>query len=243
MGKKRNEKPQPTAEEKSRKEEHRLKRFLSKSAIELADSDPETKRQMVAQTFGYQIPSPAERSEGKLIAHIDDLAIKKLSEEPELRRKVTDARIRQVMEKHGLIAEGEELRRKPPSIKGLIEEAEEINELKAVMGIKEPGILTALMDPAVINSFLTLLSGFIAPRQTKADNGVLVSVRVDGKNRIVTQEELKQLPAQGHVEYLGEVEVTELNNQSKGNDETSESETSDKAGGGDGKTGDAGSGE
>ena len=111
MGKKRAEKRQPTEEERSRATDYKLKRFMSKSAIEMAEKDEDIKRQMMAQTFAYKLPDPAEKSERELVSYIDKLAIQRIKEDSELQRMITDARIRQVTEELVLKVEGEERRK------------------------------------------------------------------------------------------------------------------------------------
>ncbi len=75
MKKKRTEKRRPTDEEMSRAADTKLKRYITKSALEWADRDPEIRSQMVAQTFGYKLPDQAEKKQRELIAYIDELAI------------------------------------------------------------------------------------------------------------------------------------------------------------------------
>lgn len=242
MGKKRTEKRQPTAEESSRNAEHRMKRYLSKSAIEIAENDPETRRIMMAQAFGFKFEDPVEKSRGKLIALIDELAIQRIKDDPELARTITDRRIRQVMESLGLIADGEEWQKKPLSLDEMIEEFEKVNHLKEVLGIKEPGFFDALMDPKVITSVLSMISQVMGGKQPPAANGMLVMVQIDGKDKLVTMEEFKRRQAEGKVKPLDTLESEKPNNRSKGNKITSESETSNEADEGDGETGTAGSG-
>ena len=243
MAKKRTDKRQPTAEERSRAADHKLKRFISNSAIELGQQDPEIRRQMLIQTFGYKLPDPAEKSKRDLIAHMNELAIESIDKDPELKQKITDAIIRQALEGLGLIAEGEEWRKRPLSIQELIGKFKEIRELKEVLGVKEPGVFDALMNPEVITGILSLISVLLGGKQSAAANGVLVLVRIDGKDTLVTQEEFEQLKAQGQVKSLGDVESAEPNNPSKGNHTTSESETSNEAEGGDAEPGAVGSGD
>ena len=129
MKKKRNEKRRPTDEEMSRAEDAKLKRYITKSALQWAERDPDVKRQMVAQTFGYKLPDQAEKRRQELVAYIDEIAIRRINEDPELARRITDARIRQVMEEMGLKFEGEEWRKKPLSTKELIEKFKEIRRI------------------------------------------------------------------------------------------------------------------
>ena len=86
--KQRPEKRQPTDEEMSRAADGRLRRYITKSAIALADREPDVQRQMVAQTFGYHLPDQDEKSLRELIAYIDEQAIKRLKEDDGFAREV-----------------------------------------------------------------------------------------------------------------------------------------------------------
>lgn len=229
MSKKRTEKRQPSAEEGSRNADYRLKRFISKSAIELAESDPEVKRQMVAQTFGYKFPDPAEKNERELLAYINEITLRRIKEDPELARRITDARILQVTEKLGLKIAGEERRKKPLTTKELIEKFQEISELKEVLGVRESRWFDAFLDPKVIASVLSMINGIMDARQAPVTNGESLVVRIDGKEKIVTPKEFEKLLAPHSDQKPSDAKTEFPINPDKGNDTISESETSDKA--------------
>ena len=243
MKKKRTEKRRPTDEEMSRADDAKLKRYITKSALQWAERDPEVKRQMIVQTFGYKLPDQTEKRRQELVAYIDEIAIRRINEDPELARRITDARIRQVMEEMGLKFEGEEWRKKPLSTKELIEKFKEINELKEVLGVKEPGLLDAFTDPQVITSFLAMIREVFMKEQPPAGNQGIVLVQENGEERLITEEEYRELKAQAQSKSLGNVELTASNSRPEGNATTSESETSNKAEGGDGGTGTVDSGD
>ncbi|MFC1985431.1 hypothetical protein ACFLWC_00380 [Chloroflexota bacterium] len=236
MKKKRPEKKQLTDEEKSRAADAKLKRFIAKSALELADRNPEVKRQMVSQTFNYKLPDEAEKSQQELVAHIDRLAIKMLEEDPKFARVVAEARIRQVTEDMGLQIEGEEWRRKPRTIDDEIEFARKIKQLKEVLGIKEPGILDAFKDPKVIVSALQVASELLGKKMAPTSESVVISVSPNGEERIMTPEDYEKLKAQGHVKHLSDVKAGEPIHLGKGHDTAYGPETSNKANEEPGKT-------
>jgi len=242
MKKKRSEKRQLTDEEISRAADAKLKRFITRSAVEWADRDPEVKRQMVAQTFGYKLPDQAEKRQRELIAYIDELAIQRLKEDDGLARAVVEARIRQVTEEMGLEIEGGEWRRKPLSLDDHIERAKKFKELKEVLGVKEPGFWDAFTDPNVLVGLINSISDLVTAQKSSSAQEGLVPVRVDGIDRLVTREELEQLTSKGKIKYIGSMEPADQNDEEKGNDTTPEPETSNEADEGDGETGTVGSG-
>lgn len=240
MKKKRIEKRRPTDEEMSRAADTKLKRYITRSALEWADRDPEIKRQMVAQTFGYKLPDQAEKKQRELIAYIDELAIQKLKEDHKLAQIVVDARLRQVTEEMGLEIEGEEWRRKPLSVDDYIERAKKFKELKEVMGVKEPGFVDAFTDPKVIVAALQLISELVGNKQVSPTNNVVL-VSEDGEEKEMTRQEYEQLKDGCDTVNLKDMEIGEPISPGRGNDTASESETSNKADEGGGETGAAGS--
>jgi len=240
--KQRPEKRRPTDEEMSRAADAKLKRYIAKSAIEWADKEPEVRRQMVAQTFGYKLPDPAEKRHRELIAYVDELAIERLKEDDGFARAVVEARIRKITEEMGLRIEGGKWQRKPPSIDDFIEQFKKIKELKEVLGVKEPGFWSSLMDPEVIASLLALIREVFTEKQPPAQDQVFVMVQVDGINRLITMEEFEKIKGKGPVKYIGGEEPSEPDNEGKGNAPTSEPEPPNKTEEGDGKTGTVGPG-
>ena len=243
MKKKRNEKRRPTDEEMSRADDVKLKRYITKSALQWAERDPEVKHQMVAQTFGYKLPDQAEKRRQELVAYIDEIAIQRLKEDPKLARIVVDARLRQVTEEMGLQIEGEEWRRKPLTMDDLIVQFKKFNEIKELVGIKKPGFWNDITDPQVITSFLAMIREVFMKEQPPAENRGIVLVQENGEERLITEEEYRELKAQAQSKSLGNVELTASNSRPEGNAATSESETSNKAEGGDGGTGTVDSGD
>lgn len=180
MKKNRSEKKQPTAEELIRKEDLKFKRLATKLATEWAEKDADVGRQMVAKVFGFEIPDQEEKSRSKLLAAIEEKAIRKLEEDAQLADRVTDAYISKMIGDLGLIVEGGELRKKP-SLQDQIRIAREVIELKEVMGIKDRGILNVFMNPEVIIAFLGLLSAYFAQKQPAMQADKNVSVKEDGQ--------------------------------------------------------------
>lgn len=239
MKKKRTEKKPRTDEELSRAEDRRLKRFISQSAIKWATDEPEVRRQMVAQTLGYNIPDEVEKSERELINLINELAIKKLKENPKLAQTIAEARIRQLTEGMGLQIEGELWRRRPLSLDEIMEQFEKINKIKELVGANRKW-WHDLTDPKVAVGIINSINYLITQYKSSSAPEAKISVRIDGKDRLLTREELEQLIAKGEIKYIGSVEPAEPNNGDKGNDTTSESETPKKTEKGDGATGAAG---
>lgn len=232
MRKKRNKKRLLTAEESARKMELKMKRRAYKYALELAESDPEIRRRMAAQVFGFELPDPAEKSREELLANIDQHAIKRINDNPELQRQITDRRIEQVMKSTGLIADGEEWRKKPPSLDDIIEEFEKFNHLKEVLGIKEPGLLDALMSPELIKAILPILNQLISSKQPPPSNKILVWARGDETDKLFPLEELESLLEEGKAKPLYSIDSEKPDNISKGNDTTPESGNSHTTEGG-----------
>lgn len=242
MKKKRTEKRRPTDEEMSRAADTKLKRYITKSALEWADRDPEIRSQMIAQTFGYKLPDQAEKKQRELIAYVDELAIQRLKEDPELARIVVDARLRQITEEMGLQIEGEEWQRKPLTMDDLIVQFKKVNEIKELMGIKKPGFWNDITDPQVIIGILQIIRELFPAKPSPAAKGALLLVRVNGVDKLVTREQYEQLKAQGHVECVSDVESGEPISLGEGNDTASEPEIPDKTEEGDEEIGDVNSG-
>lgn len=203
MKKKRTEKRRPTDEEMSRADDAKLKRYITRSAIEWAEGEPEVRRQMVAQTFGYNLPDQAEKSERKLLAVIDELAIRRIEEDHELAKRITDARIRQVTEEMGLKVEGEERRKKPLTFQDLIRQVREYKELKEEFGVKEPGLIESLLQPEVIISFLKMLHAVTGGAEQKpAVEREFIWVQENGEEKRLTEEEYLKLVSKVNNKYV-----------------------------------------
>lgn len=236
------EKRRPTAEEMSRAADAKLQRYIAKAALEWAEREPEVRRQMIAKTFGYNIPDETEKRFSELVAYIDKLAIERLKEDDALVRTVVEARIRQVTERIGLHIEGREGRRKPLSIDDYIEQVRKIRELKEALGVKEPGLLSSLLHPDVIATVLGIIREVFIEKQPAAEDKVLVMVQEDGINRLITLEEYSQITGKEPVLYIGGEEPSQPDNEEKSNDPESEPETPDRTEERDEETGTAGPG-
>ena len=240
--KQRPEKRRQTDEELSRAADAKLKRYIAKAALEWAEKEPEVRRQMVAQTFGYNIPDETEKRYSELVAYIDKLAIERLKEDDALVRTVVEARIRQVTEKMGLRIEGEKGRRKPLSIDDYIEQVKKVKELKEALGVKEPGLLSSLLHPDVITAVLGVIRELFVEKQPPAEDKVLVMVQKDEINKLITMEEFAKMTGKKPVIYIGGEEPSEPVDEVESNDLASEPETPDKTEESDGETGTAGQG-
>lgn len=242
MKKTRREKRPRTDEEISRAEDRRLKRFISQSAIKWATDEPEVRRQMVAQTLGYKIPNEVEKSERELINLINELAIKKLKENPKLAQTIAEARIRQVTEEMGLQIEGELWRRKPLTMDEIIVQFKKINEIKELVGGKSRW-WDVFTDPKVAVPIINLINNAVTMIKSSSAPEAKISLRIDGKDRLVTREEFEQLITKGKIKQIGSVDPAEANNIEKDNPTVSEPETSNEADGENGETGATGAGD
>ena len=137
MGKKRAKKQQPTTEEKARNFDNRLKSYAVKSAISMAEEDLSVKKQVLAQILGIKFLDEDEIWRKKLLATIDEAAVKKINENPDYASNIADRRIRQLMQEWGLIAEGEEWPKRRPTLDDMLENFKKVKELEEC-GIK-PG--------------------------------------------------------------------------------------------------------
>lgn len=237
---KRNKKEPLTDEEKSRAADFRLKRLISRSAIELVSKDSETQRQVVSQIYGYHLPDEVEKSEKRIVTLIDDLAIKMLKEDHRLARKMAEARLRRLTEKMGLQIEDEEWLKKPKSLDDMIEDVNKYRSLKEAFGVKEPGWLDAITDPKVIIAALQLVSEYIGNKQASPANNVVL-VTEDGEEREITRQEYEQLKAGGNTANPKGMEKGEPITPGSGSDTTPGPGTSAETKGKDGATGGAGS--
>lgn len=229
-----------TDEEKSRTADLRLRRLISRSAIELVSKDPDAQRQVVAQTYGYHLPDEVEKSERRIVTLIDDLAIKMLKEDHKLARKMAEARLRRLTEKMGLKIEDEEWLRKPKFLDDMIEDVNKYKSLKEAFGVKEPGFLNAITDPKVIIAALQLISELVGNKQASPANNVVL-VTEDGEEKEITRQEYEQLKAGGNTGNLKDIEKGEPIGPGSGSDTTPEPGTSDETKEKNGTTGAAGS--
>lgn len=225
MGKKRNKKQQPSMEDRARISDHKLKRFISDSAINLAKDDPEAKRQMISQIYGFPLLDQDEKSKKELKSFLFEITKKRIKEDPNLERKITDAVIRKLMEEYGFIADGDEWRKKPPSLDDMIENFKKVQEIKEIVRAGKPGWLETLMSPESVTAILSILGQVINTRQSSATPVEFVWVQIEGKDELIPRELLEKLKADGKVKSLEDLELVEPDNHNKGDDTTSESET------------------
>jgi hypothetical protein len=135
----------------------------------------------------------------------------------------------------GLNLEGGQ--RKSPSVDDYINLANKYKELKEALGIKEPGLWSSLLDPQVITGVLALAREVFTGEKPPAENKVLVLVKMDGLNRLISKEDYSKITGKEPVAYLGGEEPSGPDNEGKSNDPASEPETTDKT---EAENGDAG---
>jgi len=222
MGKKRDQKRQP--EDRARNADNKLKIYASKSAIEMANNDPEVKRQIIARIYGVALPDEAEVWRRKLLATIDEQAIRKINENPDYASNIADRRIRQVMEEWGLIREGEEWPKKRPTMDDFIEQLEKISRIKEIVRAGQPGWFETLKNPENVTAILSMLNQIISMRQPPATTGEFVWVTIEGKDKLIPREQLQQFKEKWKAKPIENLELIEPDNHSKGDDTASESE-------------------
>lgn len=228
---KRKKRQQPTAEEKSHSFDLKLRRVIAKSAVDLAVRDEEARRQMVAQTFGFKLPGQEERSRTELVTFLDELAIQELKREPALAQRIAHARIRKLTQDMGLKVEGEEWLEKPFTMDDFIEQFRKVNELKQVLGVKEPGLLESLLQPEVIINFLKMLQAMTGGVEQKpAAAREFIWVQENGEEIRITEEEYLKLINKGNIKSInkvaGDAENEEPVNPGETKDPLPESENS-----------------
>jgi len=215
--KKKNSKEQMSEEEKAQKDKRKIDRFLSKSAHKIMQDNPDVLRTVVGKTFNFNIPTIEESSMSKLLAHIDELLIKDIENNPSLKRDILDARIAQLMEGFGTVKVGEEWRRKPPTLDDWIMQFEKFNLFQETIGIKPKGILQELASPEIINPFLMTIVELLKARQAGPSEETKIPVQIDGKNVTITIEEYKQLAAKGRIQVIADIGSEPTDNPGNGN--------------------------
>jgi hypothetical protein len=205
-------KRQSTEEQQYRKAQLKTKIFLEKTAMEMAQQDEALKRQWVAQTFGFTLPDPSEEQERKLRAVIDGLTISQIEQDTEIRRKIANAKIYQVMTAEGLTRDSEEVRNRPSAMSRFTTQMEEVRRLKEVMGIKEPGFLDALTHPEVLKSIFSLIPPILTAISGEKDASntgeAMVLVQLNGEMKQITMSEFEKLKKEGRVKLAGAEEPT-----------------------------------
>ena len=205
--KKKRKKRQLTEEQKLHKVELKIKKYAGKALLEMAEEDSEIKRRLVAETFDIKLPNPYEEPERKLKALIGDLLIQKIESEPEVARKITDAKIYQVMTAEGLTRDSEEMRNRPSAMNRFTTQMEEVRRLKEVMGIKEPGFLDALTHPEVLKSIFSLIPPILTAISGEKDASntgeAMVLAQLNGEIKQIPISEFEKLKKEGHAKLVG----------------------------------------
>lgn len=174
FGKKRTKKVkrQPTAEQMSDIAEYKRKRYIADSFIDMANQDPEWRRQMVAEAYNLKLPTkdPTAEQQKELEALISNLVIKQLRENPELARQIVDTRIAQLTSQGDLVTHGHDEDYHPDTALGqVLAELQDLEELKSMLGAdKSPAFTDVFKDPQVIihliSTFQSLIKGDITTR-------------------------------------------------------------------------------
>lgn len=204
-------KRQPNAEQMSNIAEHKRRRYITDSFIEMANQDPEWRRQMVAEAYSLKLPTkdPAAEQQKELEALISDLAMKQLRENPELARQIVDARISQLVNQGDLATNGDGEEYRPDSgIGQVLGEIEDLEELKSRLGGgKSSAFADVFKDPQVITSLISTLQSFIKGVSPQAME-TKIMVQVDGQSKTVTELEFQRLQMEGRVKPIAAIETT-----------------------------------
>ncbi|MFC1977062.1 hypothetical protein ACFLWS_02185 [Chloroflexota bacterium] len=201
--KKKRKKRQATEEQQLRKADLKKKRYEVDSLIELAEKDPAIKLQMLAHTFELKLPDPNEERKGRLKALVDDILIQEIEGNPELASRIARAKLHQYMSAEGLITDSEEGRNRLTPMEKLINDAKQVNELRELMGIKEPGLLEKIFNPEIILALLPLAPLIWGKKEPPAVPEETVSVRIKGVVLNITLSELKRLQREGLLKNAG----------------------------------------
>lgn len=225
MGRKRVDKRQPTAEEKARNFDNRLKSYAVKSAISMAEEDLSVKKQVLAQILGIKFLDEDEIWRKKLLATIDEAAVKKINENPDYASNIADRRIRQLMQEWGLIAEGEEWPKRRPTLDDMLENFKKVKELEEIVGAgKSKGPSSEL-----VIAVLQMIGQIIDARKSPTTS--------EGKDKLVPQDQPEQFDTDWEVQPIVNPSQIETTPQNKGNETVSESEITIEAKEEDGKEG------
>ena len=213
--KKKEKKRQPAGERRLRQAELFRKTYVEKELVKMAQEDLAFKRQLICQTFKITLPDPAEGERLRLLAVINQEVIKRIEENPGLAERMADAKIFKTMREEGMTRDGE----RPSAMRQNIEIAKEVNELKELMGIKDPGILDALMKPEVLVSIIPMISGIISAiigrKESSNSEETVVWVQQNGEEKRMTMAEFKQLKGEGRDKLPGEEHSSKNSNDNK----------------------------
>lgn len=205
--KKKRKRQRSTEEQKLDKAKLRRERYIEDALVEMAEQNPALKRQLVADTFGFKLPDPAEERKRELKAVIDDLVIRRIGDEPELARKIADAKLHQIMSEEGITTGSEEGSNRPSPMRQLITRAKEIAELKELMGIKEPGFWDAVSKPEVLKGIFSLIPPIVSlisgGKDISNTGEETVSVQINGEMKQITMSEFEKLKKDGRIKLVG----------------------------------------
>ena len=164
MGKKDHKKPLDP-EQQLAKEKLKIQKFVHKQGRQLIQDNPDFLRRMVAREFGFEIPTIQQQKESELNARIDELVIEEINNNESLKHDIVNARLNQVMNSLGMVEQGEEWRRKPPTLDDWISQVEKVNRLKEAVGIKPKGFLQEIFSPEVITALIQAIPMLLGKNQ------------------------------------------------------------------------------
>lgn len=200
-----------TPEQEERKTELKRKQFLSDEYIQMAKSDSELKRQMVAKEFNLIFPEkdPLKEQKHEINEIITTEALQILKNDPELKQQFGRKRIETIIGEAPILSEGEGY---PPgsAIGQVLEEIEEFDALKEKLGGgKGGGWGDLLKDPAVAISIVNLIKTLVGQGSAIPQEPTYV-VQINGQPKKVTETEYKQLEAQGLIKPIAAIEAPQV---------------------------------
>jgi hypothetical protein len=230
--KKKRKKRKSTQQQKLDRIELRQRKYLEKVFEEMTEKDPELKRLIIAKTFNITLPDPSIGQRQEVDALINDLVIKEIQQDSELRKEMVSGRIFQFKQNVGLAPSNEELRNRPTPMQQMINSLEEFNRLKEAAGVKEPGFFRSLVTPelitAVFQTIRELLPGTKPPANIK-DTIILVQ---NGEEREITRTEYERLKWELHQHQNSRVKEGDTNEnkntEKSDNQEVPESDGTDE---------------
>jgi hypothetical protein len=237
MGRKKDRKNPLDPEQQLAKEKLKAQKFVHKKGLELIQDNPDLLGRMVAKEFGFEIPTIQEQKQSELMAHIDELLIELIDTNETLKNDVLMGRLGQLMESMGVVRQGEEWHRKPPTLDDWIIQVEKVEKLKEIIGIKPKGFFQGLITPEVLTALAQVIPALFGKNQGVTPGEPRVFVELDGDMVILPHDEFTKYLAEGRVKPVNTVKPgpdieQEGQENSPEKDETSDSDNGENNKGG-----------
>lgn len=180
---------QETAEQKKERLDLKRKQFLHEGYLEMAQGDPDIKREMIAKEFNLNIKTidPTEKKKREIEAKIVDKALEKITSDPELTEKFVDVQVEKII---GGANEEPEDGEGGSLIRQLIDEKQDWQELEELMG------------GGGEKSFLKTLVGLLTPESIQAIGNLLKQGSAPRTYVVEIAGELKELNEGAYFRFL-----------------------------------------